>query len=423
MKTTFKKLTQLIAISAVILLQSCGDDEVAHAPKVTTVNATEITFHSARLGGKVTSTGGAGIIAKGIVFATTPEPTLEINDTTNQGGGAEAFTVTLTELLPNTTYYARAYATNKAGTSYGEEFSFSTQSGTPVVELNITDISYKKLTTHVQITDMGVSQTNLIGFAYSTTNPLPTLTDAMWNMVTADQSAEEILQGLEPGTKYYIRGMARNTQGMSYSPVVEITTKTVPASITDIDGNVYGTKLIGDRVWLTADLKVTKYNNGDPIATTINGVEGEATPKYQWPANGDEANVPAYGRVYTYYAVMDSRKACPAGTHLSTIEDWSDLNGVVNGAGWRLKTSGTNNWLAPNASSNNEVGFNAVGSGYRSLYSGFMSYQQYAFYITSEQDQNNENNVLGFYLTNSDGYIWGPTLSKKSGYSVRCVVD
>ena len=423
MKTTLKKLTQLVAVSAALLLQSCGeDDEAAVAPKVSTVNATEITFSSAKLGGTVTSSGGAGIIAKGIAFATSTMPTI-FNDTTNQGEGTEGFTVTLTELLPNTTYYARAYATNKVGTSYGEEFSFLTQSGTPTVEFNATDILYKKITAHVQISDIGASGTTLIGFAFSTTNTQPTMSDAMWNTGSSELSAEQILEGLEPGTKYYIRGMAQNAQGMGYSPVVEITTKAVPASITDVDGNVYGTKLIGERVWLTSNLKVTKYNNGDPIATTADGIDGETTPKYQWPANDDVANVPTYGRVYTYFAVEDARKACPAGTHVSTQDDWSDLNSVINGAGWRLKTSGTNNWLAPNTASNNEVGFGAVGSGYRSMYGSFMSFKEYAFYITPQQDTNEPNNVTGYYVTSNDGYLWVPSLSKKSGYSVRCVVD
>lgn len=77
-------------------------------------------------GGFISNDGGASIISRGIVWNTSSSPTIFLNTKTEDGIGIGSFSSTLIGLLPNTTYYIRAYATNSVGTSYGNEISFTT---------------------------------------------------------------------------------------------------------------------------------------------------------------------------------------------------------------------------------------------------------------------------------------------------------
>ena len=92
---------------------------------MTTSAASNVTFNSASVSGIISSDGGANISEKGICYSTTPNPT--ISDTVvSSGSGLENFTAGLSSLSGNTTYYAKAYATNLSGTAYGNEISFTT---------------------------------------------------------------------------------------------------------------------------------------------------------------------------------------------------------------------------------------------------------------------------------------------------------
>jgi len=94
-------------------------------PSVTTVSASGITSTSASSGGNVTSDNGLPVTAKGVCWSTSQNPTLA-DDFTVNGTGTGSFTSSLTGLSANTVYYVRAYATNSAGTAYGNEVSFTT---------------------------------------------------------------------------------------------------------------------------------------------------------------------------------------------------------------------------------------------------------------------------------------------------------
>ena len=94
-------------------------------PTVTTAEVKDITETTAVSGGEVTSDGGGEVTARGICWSTSQNPTIEDDKTTN-GSGVGSFTSQIPDLVPNTQYYVRAYATNEAGTSYGEEKTFTT---------------------------------------------------------------------------------------------------------------------------------------------------------------------------------------------------------------------------------------------------------------------------------------------------------
>lgn len=104
-------------------------------PTLSTTSISSITQSSAQSGGVITLDGGATIIAKGICYSTSPNPTIA-NSKTTDGTGTGSFTSSIANLIPNTTYYVRAYATNSAGTGYGNEVVFNTSQNNNSVWLN-----------------------------------------------------------------------------------------------------------------------------------------------------------------------------------------------------------------------------------------------------------------------------------------------
>ncbi|MCB2194259.1 MAG: BspA family leucine-rich repeat surface protein [Bacteroidetes bacterium] len=117
------------------------DGGVSDLPAIKTDSVTEITPISAVSGGEVTNNGGSSIINRGIVWNTTPNPTIDNNlGYTENGTGTGSFESDLNSLLPTTTYYVRAYATNNNGTDYGPQKMFTTKDGIVLIfDTNLSD--------------------------------------------------------------------------------------------------------------------------------------------------------------------------------------------------------------------------------------------------------------------------------------------
>jgi len=111
---------------------------------LTTSDVTSITATTAASGGNITDNGGGQITARGVCWATTENPTTSDN-TTSDGTGTGSFTSNITGLTAESTYYVRAYATNSAGTSYGNQISFSTTSGSSAIIFN-DELTYGEVT-------------------------------------------------------------------------------------------------------------------------------------------------------------------------------------------------------------------------------------------------------------------------------------
>ena len=205
--------------------------------------------------------------------------------------------------------------------------------------------------------------------------------------------------GLTNSTTYYYRVCATDNAGNTSSGATASGTPTSSGTttVTDIDGNVYNTVTIGTQVWMKEDLKVTKYRNGDAIDTTTTvDISGETSPKYQWANDGDESNATTYGRLYTWYAVTDTRGVCPTGWHVPTDAEWTTLTDYLGGesvAGGKMKEAGTTHWSSPNTSADNSSGFTALPGGDRS---------------------SDTFNIMGVYIgpffnMGSRGYWWSAT--------------
>jgi uncharacterized protein (TIGR02145 family) len=92
---------------------------------LTTAAITNIAGTTATSGGTITDEGAGTIIERGVCWSERITPTIT-DSRTDEGGGAGNYTSNMTNLNAVTTYYVRAYATNKIGTGYGNEISFQT---------------------------------------------------------------------------------------------------------------------------------------------------------------------------------------------------------------------------------------------------------------------------------------------------------
>ena len=96
-------------------------------PKVTTSAVSNIsgtTDITATCGGNVTDMGVDDVTARGVCWSTSQNPTISDSHTTD-GSGLGSFTSNITGLTAGNTYYVRAYATNGAGTAYGNQVNFT----------------------------------------------------------------------------------------------------------------------------------------------------------------------------------------------------------------------------------------------------------------------------------------------------------
>jgi uncharacterized protein (TIGR02145 family) len=98
-------------------------------PALSTTVPSSVTQTTAVSGGNIASNGGAAVIARGVCWSTNINPTIE-NSKTSDGAGSGVFESSIEDLIANTTYYVRSYATNSVGTSYGNELILKTFTGT-----------------------------------------------------------------------------------------------------------------------------------------------------------------------------------------------------------------------------------------------------------------------------------------------------
>ena len=209
------------------------------SPTVTTSSVTNITQTTATGGGNVTSDGGGTVTERGVCWSTNPNPTVA-DSHANNGTGTGSFTVSMTGLTANTLYYVRAYAVNSAGTSYGNEVSFTTAPSLPTVTTsNVTNITQTTATGGGNVTSDGGGTVSERGICWSTSHN-PTVGDTHASSGSGTGSFSVNMTGLAPGTTYYVRAYAVNSSGTSYGAEVSFTTGSVSAptvstaAVTDI---------------------------------------------------------------------------------------------------------------------------------------------------------------------------------------------
>ena len=188
------------------------------AAAITTVEASNVTANSATVGGDITDDGGRPVTVRGICYGTSQTPTID-GDHTEDGSGSGSFSHNITGLSSSTTYYARAYATNRNGTYYASNIiSFTTQDGLPTVTTsNVTNITATTAKGGGNVTNNGGYNVTSRGICWNTMGN-PDLSDQHTTNGSGDGSFTSNMTGLSVGTTYYVRAYATNQYGTSYGP-------------------------------------------------------------------------------------------------------------------------------------------------------------------------------------------------------------
>jgi uncharacterized protein (TIGR02145 family) len=247
-------------------------------PSLTTLQATEITPSSARVGGEITSDGGNEIHERGICFSLEAAP--DTSDTfVATGGGDAPYSEVLTGLEDGVTYFARAYAINEMGIGYGNEISFQTPlQGLPAVitlDANVNSATSASITGNV--TSEGDAPVVTRGICYST-EPQPDANDVVIVSGSGAGFFNCTLTGLQEGTTYYARAYASNSIGTIYGNEISFATPfgTVSSIICDatfvIGSYVQGLQVSNGSL----NIVYTGGNGGSYASQTINstGVTG-----------------------------------------------------------------------------------------------------------------------------------------------------
>ena len=249
------------------------------------------------------------------------------------------------------------------------------------------------------------------------------------------------LSGLKAGTTYYVRAYATNEAGTAYGEEMSFTTKAIDdcGTVTDYDGNVYSTVIIGNQCWMKENLKVTRDYNGKYISSSkeICIKEINTSISYRYYPDNEFDYVSTYGFLYNWNAAM---RVCPYGWHLPSDTEWkqlelavgmsiSDANKEDLRGSIASKISGNRGWESSsevNAAGNfsaperNKTGFSALPSGMvLPIYGNVRMGKTAAFWCSDGDGDNAWLRILG-----SDGAEVGRTKTTKSaGCSVRCVRD
>ena len=196
-------------------------------PVVTTGDTLNVTKTTAQIvNNNVTNDGGNTVIARGICWGTSSNPTISGNKTTD-GGGSGPFSSSIMGLTLYTAYHVRAYATNSAGTGYGSDLLIVTKGTTPTVTTD--DIQGITTTTAIPygtVTAAGSSSVTERGFCWRANIAYPTISNSRLVCGSGTGSFIGMLAFLTPSTTYHVRTYATNATGTSYSP--DITFSTLP---------------------------------------------------------------------------------------------------------------------------------------------------------------------------------------------------
>lgn len=298
-------------------------------PVISTNNVTSITINTALSGGNVTSDGNDPVIARGVCWNTTGNPTISDNKTTD-GTGKGTFNSSVSGLIPGTTYYLCAYATNSAGTAYGAVVTFITLATVPTVTTaQMSEIKAQTATCGGTITSDGGAAVTAKGVCWST-NENPTITDNKSTDGTGVGLFISSISGLTAGTKYYVRAYATNEVGTSYGTQISFTTLNVAVvstnAITEItvSSAKSGGVITSDGGSEITAKGVCWSSNENPTVNDNKSIDGTGSGQFISTITGLVAGTKYYVRAYATNAIGTSYGAqltftTPDSPALSTV--------------------------------------------------------------------------------------------------------
>jgi uncharacterized protein (TIGR02145 family) len=391
----------------------------ATPPTVTTGTATSVTTTTATLAGTVNANNHSTTVT--FEYGLTTSYGTEVTAVESPVNGTSSTSVSkgITGLNPSTTYHYRVKAVNAGGTVYGSDQTFFTAL-TPPTATTGSATSNTSSTATLQGTVNANGNSTTVTFEYGLTTSYGAEVTAVQSPVTGtgSTSVSAGITGLNAAATYHYRVKAVSAGGTSYGG--DLTFNTL-GTVTDYDGNLYNTVRIGTQVWMSENLKTTKYRDGTVIPNITTSEWGSLTNgAYRWLDN-NIANKNIYGALYNSFTVVDNRNLCPAGWHVPTLAEFNTLFTYLGGesvAGGKLKEAGTTHWVTPNTGATNESGFTGLpGSSCGSSFFPAAGYSA-GFYTTTWYNQAGSTYWRGLMYDNS-GISSG--MSTYNGYSVRCI--
>ena len=182
---------------------------------------------------------------------------------------------------------------------------------------------------------------------------------------------------------------------------------------------------ISAQTWMTSNLDVEKFNNGDLIPQAKNDDEWKLAGEQKKPIwafyDYDEANGKKFGKLYNFYVVNDKRGIAPKGWHVPSRTDWGNLMNFLGGentAGKKLKNS--KGW-SKNGNGTNEVGFFGLPGGQSHFLGGGQGIGQYANWWSSTVKDAEAAYAPSLSHDKESLILFNPR--KEYGFSVRLIKD
>ncbi|WP_299578315.1 hypothetical protein [uncultured Sunxiuqinia sp.] len=323
----------------------------ASVASIFTTEPSDITQNTAQSGGIVSNTGNSEIIERGVCWATTENPTFDRDSKLSDiftGTGLGSFSSTLTGLLPDTTYFVRAYAMNVTGVSYGDEYSFITPEATvpEVVTIDVINIGGVYAEARGRVNNTGGWDVTDRGFCWSLSDN-PTILNDTVKVGMGPGSFSTQLVGLAPGTTYYVRAYAINEKGIAYGDSYQFKTDELATLITTKPSDVRSSRAISGGT-ITSDGGDTITSRGvcwstfpNPAMEDSYTIDGSDVGIFSSQLSGLSGSTKYYVRAYAInsagvaYGNLDSLV-----TTTSTVP-WVVTDGVTSVQGTSASVQGT----------------------------------------------------------------------------------
>ncbi len=236
-------------------------------PSISTTSISGITQNASVSGGNITDDGGATVIARGVCWKTTANPTITDLKTID-GSGTGSFSSNITGLSQLTAYHVRAYATNSAGTAYGADVTFTTICAPTINTTTVSSIAITTATSGGNVTSDCGSPVTARSVCWDTFNN-PTIADPKTIDGSGTGSFTSNITGLTPGTLYHVRAYATNAGGTVYGTDVSFSTLCLPSITTTALSSITATTATsGGNV--TSDCGSTVVTRGVCWSTSAN---------------------------------------------------------------------------------------------------------------------------------------------------------
>lgn len=197
----------------------------------------------------------------------------------------------------------------------------------------------------------------------------------------------------------------------------------IPATVTDVDGNVYGTVQVGDQLWLTENLRTASCSDGTalPLVSDKDEWVTQAGAAYTWSSDviDDPQAQAAYGALYNAHAALLPCNICPSGWRVPSQADfqvllasqgddahlklsdpafWGAASSATNASGWRARPAGGDGGDTP----------------------GSYDFGTYAYFWSTTQRDEGGNYLLAIHAGDAGA---NAVAALRYGFSVRCVQD